>query len=68
MEKFDVTIIGSLGGNDLIFGEAGNDLLIDGVIAGGNGNDKIKAREDAGIHVVDSPADIGEAMIKALGR
>jgi len=24
--------------------------------------------EAAGIHVVDSPADIGEAMMKALGR
>ena len=40
------------------------------IVSGGKGTaeDKIRAMEDAGIHVVDSPADIGEAMVKALGR
>ena len=40
------------------------------IVSGGKGTaeDKIRAMEEAGIHVVDSPADIGEAMIKALGR
>jgi len=40
------------------------------IVSGGKGTaeDKIRAMEEAGIKVVDSPADIGEAMIKALGR
>ncbi len=38
------------------------------IIAGGKGTaeDKIKALKDAGIHVADSPAEIGETMVKAL--
>lgn len=38
------------------------------IIAGGKGTaaEKMKALEDAGIHVVKSPADIGSAMKKAL--
>ncbi|NTW10996.1 MAG: succinate--CoA ligase subunit alpha [Chlorobiaceae bacterium] len=40
------------------------------IVSGGKGTaeDKIKVMEAAGIHVVASPADIGEAMIRALGR
>jgi succinyl-CoA synthetase alpha subunit len=39
------------------------------IIAGGKGTaaEKMKALEDAGIHVVKSPADIGAAMNQALG-
>lgn len=38
------------------------------IIAGGKGtaSEKMKALEDAGIHVVKSPAEIGEAMKEAL--
>jgi succinyl-CoA synthetase alpha subunit len=39
------------------------------IIAGGKGGaeDKITALRDAGIHVTESPAGIGETMVKALG-
>lgn len=39
------------------------------IIAGGKGgaDDKIAALKDAGIHVTDSPAGIGETMAKAFG-
>jgi succinyl-CoA synthetase alpha subunit len=39
------------------------------IIAGGKGTaaEKMKALEDAGIRVVNSPADIGQAMKEALG-
>ncbi len=40
------------------------------IVSGGKGtaDEKIKAMEKAGIHVVENPADIGEAMLKALGK
>jgi succinyl-CoA synthetase alpha subunit len=40
------------------------------IIAGGKGTaaEKMKALEDAGIHVVKSPADIGSGMKEALGN
>ncbi len=39
------------------------------IIAGGKGGaeDKIEAMKSAGIHVSDSPAALGETMVKALG-
>ncbi len=39
------------------------------IIAGGKGgaDDKIAALQEAGIHVTDSPAGIGETMVKAIG-
>jgi len=39
------------------------------IISGGKGGagDKIEAMRSAGIHVTDSPAGIGETMLKALG-
>jgi len=40
------------------------------IIAGGKGTakEKMEALAAAGIHVAKSPADIGETMLKALGR
>jgi len=40
------------------------------IVSGGKGtaDDKIRAMEKAGIHVVENPADIGETMLRALGR
>lgn len=40
------------------------------IISGGQGTaeDKMKAMEAAGIHVVKSPAEIGEAMARVLGK
>jgi succinyl-CoA synthetase alpha subunit len=40
------------------------------IIAGGKGTaaEKMKALEEAGIHVVKSPADIGVGMQQALGQ
>jgi len=40
------------------------------IIAGGKGTaaEKMKALEEAGIRVVHSPADIGQAMKDALGK
>ncbi len=40
------------------------------IVSGGKGtaDEKIKAMEKAGIHVVENPADIGETMLRALGR
>lgn len=40
------------------------------IVSGGKGTaeEKIKAMEAAGINVVENPADIGQAMLKALGK
>ena len=40
------------------------------IVSGGKGTaeDKITAMEKAGIHVVENPADIGDAMLEALGK
>ena len=40
------------------------------IISGGKGGagDKIEAMKSAGIHVTDSPAGIGDTMLKALGK
>ena len=40
------------------------------IIAGGKGGaeEKMAAMRDAGIHVADSPATIGKAMLEAMGR
>lgn len=40
------------------------------IISGGKGgaDDKIEAMKSAGIHVADSPADLGKTMLKALGK
>jgi len=40
------------------------------IISGGEGTaeSKMAAMADAGIHVVKSPADIGEMMAKVLGK
>jgi succinyl-CoA synthetase alpha subunit len=40
------------------------------IISGGEGTaeSKMKAMADAGIHVVKSPAEIGEMMAKVLGK
>ncbi|NTU58165.1 MAG: succinate--CoA ligase subunit alpha [Chlorobiaceae bacterium] len=40
------------------------------IVSGGKGTaeEKIKAMEAAGIHMVENPADIGTTMMKALGR
>jgi len=40
------------------------------IISGGEGTaaEKMAAMEDAGIHVVISPAEMGETMARLLGR
>jgi len=40
------------------------------IVSGGKGtaDDKLAAMRNAGIHVVENPADIGSTMLKALGR
>jgi len=40
------------------------------IVSGGKGTaeEKIKAMEAAGIHMVENPADMGTTMLKALGR
>jgi len=40
------------------------------IVAGGKGTaaEKMRALEDAGIHVVKTPAELGDTMLKALGK
>jgi succinyl-CoA synthetase alpha subunit len=40
------------------------------IVAGGQGTaaEKMEAMKSAGIHVVESPASLGETMAKALGK
>ena len=39
------------------------------IISGGKGTaaDKIEALKSAGIHIAESPAEIGSTMVKAIG-
>lgn len=65
-ENFDRPVIGFIAGRTAPpgrrMGHAG------AIVSGGSGTaeGKISAMRDAGIHVVDSPADMGGAVVKAL--
>ena len=67
-ENFDRPVIGFIAGRTAPpgrrMGHAG------AIVAGGKGTaaEKMRVMSEAGIHVVESPADMGSAVARALGE